>query len=156
MPTGDRMTSQAGGEEPTAGAGSLGLERALARVGDRWTLLIVQALLGGPQRFSQLQGELGGIAATVLTQRLRQLESSRLVVAEAYSSRPVRYSYRLTAMGESLAGALRLLAHWGNDHGGDGDAIVHDACGTPAEPRWWCPTCERVVADDELDQQRWV
>lgn len=137
-----------------------GLRLALARVGDRWTLLVVQALLGGPRRFNELQADLGGIAATVLSQRLRQLERDRLVVAEAYSTRPLRLSYRLTATGESLAGALRLLTHWGSEHGPvpgeQAEPIVHEACGTPAEPRWWCPTCDRIVGDDELDEVRWV
>lgn len=137
-----------------------GLRLALARVGDRWTLLVVQALLDGPRRFNEIQSELGGIAATVLTQRLRRLERDRLVVAEAYSSRPVRYAYRLTATGESLAGALRLLTSWGSEHGSvrgeDAQPVVHEGCGTPAEPRWWCPTCDRIIGDDELDEVRWI
>ncbi|GAC1312848.1 MAG: hypothetical protein NVSMB12_03650 [Acidimicrobiales bacterium] len=133
---------------------------ALSRVGDRWTLLVVQALLDGPRRFNEIQAELGGIAATVLTQRLRQLERDRLIVAEAYSTRPVRFSYQLTATGESLAGALRLLSSWGSAHapapGEAAEPVVHGACGTPADARWWCPTCDRVVGDDEVDEVHWV
>ena len=134
-----------------------GLRSALARVGDRWTLLIVQALLDGPRRFNELQQDLGGIAPNILSQRLRQLESDRLVLAQSYSEHPRRFAYELTGSGAELAGALRLLAQWGAERTGDpGDAVVHAACGTPAEARWWCPTCDRVIDDDELDELHWV
>lgn len=136
-----------------------GLATALTRVGDRWSLLIVGALLGGPRRFGELSDELGGIAPNVLSQRLRQLEADRLVVSQPYSSRPVRYGYELTARGAALAGALRLLSHWGSVHVGGTEGVeptVHAACGTVAEPRWWCATCDRTLDDGELDDVRWV
>jgi len=133
------------------------LRSALAQVGDRWTLLVVQALLEGPRRFNELQQDLGGIAPNILSQRLRQLESDRLVVAQPYSEHPRRFAYELTGSGAELAGALRLLAQWGADRTGrPGAAVLHAACGTPAEARWWCPTCDRVIEDEELDELRWV
>src|SRR5438067_1013735 len=89
------------------------LAEALASVGDRWTLLIVAALLDGPRRFGDLEKELQGIAPNVLSQRLRNLESQGLVRAERYSERPPRFVYELAASGRELAGALRLLADWG-------------------------------------------
>src|SRR5215218_2535388 len=92
------------------------LAAALESVGDRWTLLLVEALLGGPRRFGDLQDALGGIAPNVLSQRLRRLESEGLVLAQPYSERPQRYVYELTASGHDLAGALRLLADWGARH----------------------------------------
>ena len=138
------------------------LARALAQVGDRWTLLVVDALLGGPRRFNELQADVGGIAPNVLSQRLRQLEREGLVVAAPYSERPLRLAYELTGGGSALAGALRLLSQWGGEHArpdGDhapSDGVVHDACGTVAEARWWCPTCDRLVEDTELAELRWV
>jgi len=133
------------------------LRTALTRVGDRWTLLVVQALLDGPRRFNDLQHGVTGIAPNVLSQRLRQLEGDGLVLAEPYSERPLRLSYQLTGAGASLAGALRLLTQWGADRAGQVDeGVVHDACGTPAEARWWCPTCDRIVDDAELAELRWV
>src|SRR5213083_3403541 len=89
------------------------LADALAAVGDRWTLLLVAALLDGPRRFGELQDEVQGIAPNVLTQRLRQLERNTLVVARPYSERPPRFVYELSTSGRELAGALRLLAGWG-------------------------------------------
>jgi DNA-binding HxlR family transcriptional regulator len=122
---------------------------ALDTVGDRWTLLLVEALLGGPRRFGDLQEALGGIAPNVLSQRLRRLEGEGIVVAEPYSERPQRYVYELTSSGHELAGALRLLSDWGARHGESAEPARHEACGTPVEVRWWCPTCERPVGDDE-------
>lgn len=122
------------------------LEEAVARVGDRWTLLLVSALLDGPRRFNDLVDDLGGIAPNVLSQRLRQLERHGIVVAEPYSTRPPRSVYRLTGSGMELAGVLRLLAQWGAGQGGE--PLRHAECGTPMEARWYCPTCARVVEGD--------
>jgi len=124
------------------------LAEAVARVGDRWTLLIVEALLDGPLRFADL-GERLGIASNILSQRLKRLEQDALVVAQAYSERPPRYEYELTASGRELAGALRLLADWGARHAEGSEPLQHAPCGTPLEARWYCPTCARAVDDDE-------
>jgi len=132
------------------------LGEAVARVGDRWTLLVVNALLGGPRRFNDLLGELPGLASNILTQRLRHLEREGVVVATPYSRRPPRFVYELTASGRELAGAVRLLAQWGAGQGGDDVAMAHDACGTPMEARWWCPTCARMVDDGTGDGIRFV
>ena len=131
---------------------------AAARVGDRWTLLIVDALLGGPRRFGELAGALPEIATNVLSQRLKRLEADRIVLATAYQARPPRYSYELTRTGRELAGVLRLLAQWGAGAGAgaQGAGLEHTACGTRMEARWWCPTCERVVAEDEDEPVRFV
>jgi DNA-binding HxlR family transcriptional regulator len=128
------------------------LADALTAVGDRWTLLVIAALLDGPRRFGDLQAEVPGIAPNVLTQRLRQLERNALVVARPYSERPPRFVYELSAAGQELAGALRLLAGWGARNAEGGTAPRHSVCGTPMEARWWCPTCERTVADEEDEE----
>jgi DNA-binding HxlR family transcriptional regulator len=125
------------------------LAAALESVGDRWTLLLVEALLEGPRRFGDLQEELSGIAPNVLTQRLRRLEGEGLVLAEPYSERPQRFVYELTASGRELAGALRQLADWGARHGEGAEPPRHAACGSPVEARWWCPVCERPVEEDQ-------
>ena len=124
------------------------LAEALARVGDRWTLLVVEALLDGPRRFGDLLDQLPGIAASILSERLKRLERDGLLVARAYSQRPPRATYQLTAEGTSLAGALRLLAAWGTGHADPAQAPVHQACGTPVEARWYCPTCDHLVDDE--------
>lgn len=130
-------------------APSSALEAALERVGDRWSLLVVQALLGGARRWSDLAGDVPGIAPNVLAGRLRRLEREGVVAAEPYSDRPLRVAYGLTAAGRELAGALRLLADWGARQEDEVKAPRHETCGTPMEARWYCPTCERSVGDAE-------
>jgi DNA-binding HxlR family transcriptional regulator len=126
------------------------LAEALARVGDRWTLLVVEALLDGARRFNELLDQLPGIAASILSERLKRLERDGLLLARLYSNRPPRAAYQLTADGRELAGALRLLAAWGAGHAEEAQALVHPACGTPVEARWYCPTCDHLV-DGEPD-----
>ena len=124
------------------------LSEALAAVGDRWTLLVVEALLGGPRRFNELQEDVRGIAPNILSGRLRRLELEGLAVAHPYSERPPRHVYELTAAGRELAGALRLLADWGARHS-EAEPVRHRACGTALEARWFCPTCEQTVDDPD-------
>lgn len=133
------------------------LVTAVERVGDRWTLLLIDALLPGPRRFGDLQHAVEGIAPNILSSRLRALEADGLVHSRPYSRRPLRMAYDLTAWGRELAGALRLLAQWGAA-AGTGDAIRHADCGTPMEARWYCPTCDRVVDDSgtETSDLRYV
>jgi DNA-binding HxlR family transcriptional regulator len=139
-------------EQPEPGEGTLAesaLAEALSAVGDRWTLLIVAALLDHPRRFGDLQRELPGISPNVLSGRLRQLEQQGLAVAEPYTERPLRYVYELTEAGRGLAGPIRLLADWGARNAGGSEPLMHAACGTPLEATWYCSTCQRPVADDE-------
>ncbi|MDQ6784838.1 MAG: helix-turn-helix transcriptional regulator [Actinomycetota bacterium] len=134
------------------------LDRALRRVGDRWSLLVVAALLSGPGRFADLVEAVPGIATNVLSQRLKHLEAERLVLAVRYSERPVRYAYELTEAGRSLAGTLRLLTQWSADHGDADGGVrppVHDTCGTAVEATWWCPTCDQRI-EVGRDEPRWL
>jgi DNA-binding HxlR family transcriptional regulator len=124
------------------------LAAALDAVGDRWTLLVVEALLDGPRRFGDLQEAVAGIAPNILSTRLRQLEAQALVVATPYSERPLRVVYELSAGACELAAPLRLLADWGARHS-DADGPRHVACGTPLEARLWCPTCEAPVQNEQ-------
>jgi len=127
------------------------LAAAVELVGDRWSLLIAHALLDGPRRFGQLQGEVAGISPNILSQRLKHLEAKGLVLAAPYSRRPARFAYELTAAGRELASALRMLAHWGATRAATDQTMRHDACGTPAEARWWCPTCDRPIDDEATE-----
>lgn len=139
-----------------AEANPTALAEALERVGDRWTLLIVEALLDGPRRFGDLQEAVTGIAPNILTTRLRHLESGGVVLSRPYSEKPPRLAYELTASGAELAGALRLLADWGARHTDDAEPLRHDLCGTTLEARWWCPACEVTVDENEADDTQLV
>jgi DNA-binding HxlR family transcriptional regulator len=129
------------------------LAAALDSVGDRWTLLLVEALLDGPRRFGDLQESIPGVATNVLTQRLRALQEEGLVSAEPYSTRPARYSYELSAAGSELAGALRLLADWASRHRSDVEPLRHSVCGTPLEAAWYCPACDLVEREADAGDE---
>ena len=139
------------GQRPTETA----LEAALERIGERWALLLVDALLEGPKRFNELIELVPGIAPNILSQRLKHLEREAIILARPYQRRPVRYSYELTAAGRELAGALRLLAQWGARGSGQA-ALRHATCGSALEARWYCPTCARTVDDAEPAEVRYL
>jgi DNA-binding HxlR family transcriptional regulator len=122
------------------------LADALARIGDRWTLLAIAALLDGPKRFNELQESMGAIAPNILSSRLKALAEHALVVQRPYSERPPRFVYELSASGAELAGALRLLADWGA-RSGEAEPLRHAACGTALRATWWCDSCEEPVGD---------
>ena len=132
------------------------LEAALDRVGDRWSLLIVETLLDGARRFGELSEALPGIAPNILTDRLRRLEREGIVRATPYQQRPVRMAYALTADARDLASALRLLADWGARRVGGAEPIRHELCGTPLEAHWFCRTCSVVVEDAQATETRVV
>ena len=132
------------------------LAAALERVGDRWSLLIIEALLSGPRRFGELAGDVAGIAPNILSERLKRLEGERIVGATPYSQRPPRFTYALTDEGLELAGVLRLLADWGSRGSAHAEPMRHAACGTPMEAKLWCPTCARSVDEPEADGLRFV
>ena len=142
--------------DPVMAAHDSPLAAALERVGDRWSLLLVEALLPGPRRFGELEEAVSGIAPNILADRLRRLEAERIVSATPYSERPPRFAYALTAEGAELAGALRLLADWGSRVSRESEPLRHAACGTPVEARWYCPTCDRPVEGKEAEQVRRV
>ncbi|MGH9104060.1 MAG: winged helix-turn-helix transcriptional regulator [Acidimicrobiales bacterium] len=142
--TGDPGQGEPGGEA---------LAAAVEQVGERWTLLVVWSLLSGPRRFGDLLGAMPGVAPNILSQRLKRLVRDGLVVVEPYSRRPPRHLYRLSAGGEELSGALRLLAHWGAQRPGTDQAVRHGACGTAMEARWYCPTCDLVLDEAALAQE---
>ena len=128
------------------------LAEALSRVGDRWTLLVVAALLDGPRRFNELQEALEGIAPNILSARLKALIEHALVVQHPYQERPPRFVYELSEGGRELAGALRLLADWGARAAGSAEPLRHEACGTALQARWWCPTCGEPVDESAGDE----
>jgi DNA-binding HxlR family transcriptional regulator len=132
------------------------LAHALTRVGDRWSLLVVEALLSGPSRFNELLEQIPGIAPNILSDRLKRLERDAILVSRPYTDRPPRSEYELTAEGKELAGALGLLAHWAARHTPSEETPRHAACGTPIEARWYCPTCDHLVDDEHQADVRFL
>lgn len=78
------------------------VELALAAISGRWTTLVLRELMHGPSSFSGLRAALPSLSPKVLSQRLAELESRRLVRREVYRGFPSRTGYRLTPAGERL------------------------------------------------------
>ena len=89
------------------------LARALDIVGHKWTLLIIQDLLGGPRRFTEIQRSLAGANPKMVTARLRELEAARLISRTSYAEVPPRVEYALTERGRALRPAVDALRRWG-------------------------------------------
>lgn len=89
------------------------LERALELVGHKWTLLIVQDLLDGPRRFTEIQRSLAHANPKMVTARLRELEAARLISRTSYAEVPPRVEYALTERGRALRASIEALRRWG-------------------------------------------
>lgn len=86
------------------------------RIGDRWTVLIIGALAGGPARYGELADSVAGISPRMLSQTLKALERDGLVAREAFAEIPPRVVYSLTPSGESLRPVLLAVETWARQH----------------------------------------
>ena len=88
----------------------------LARVGDKWSVLIIVLLGDGPRRFNEIKRMVGGISQRMLTLTLRGLERDGLVTRTLYPTIPPRVDYELTSLGRSLWQAVEPLGSWARGH----------------------------------------
>lgn len=84
----------------------------LDRIGDKWSVLVVQALIAGPLRFGELRDRLGGVTAKALTHTLRNLERDGLLDRAVFAEVPPRVEYRLTRLGLGLRRPLAAVIDW--------------------------------------------
>ncbi len=89
------------------------IEAAMTVLGGKWKLAILNHLLAGPHRFSELQRSLDGITQRMLTRQLRELEADGLLIRTIYREVPPKVEYSLTDLGHSLDGIARQLDKWG-------------------------------------------
>ena len=89
------------------------LARALAFVGHKWTLLIVEDLLDGPRRFTDIERSLVSANPKMVTARLRELEGAGLVSRKTYAEVPPRVEYALTERGRELRAVIDSLRRFG-------------------------------------------
>lgn len=89
------------------------VEKALAVVGPKWTLLIVRHLLDGPRRYTEIERALGRANPKMITVRLRELESAGLVTRTSFPEIPPRVEYALTDRGRALGPVIEGLHAWG-------------------------------------------
>src|ERR1700737_4935300 len=95
------------------------LSSILARVGDKWTVLIVVLLGDGPKRFNEIKRMVGGISQRMLTFTLRGLERDGLVTRTVFPTTPQRVDYELTKRGSGLWEAVEPLGLWARAHVSD-------------------------------------
>jgi len=84
----------------------------LARVGDKWSVLVVSRLGDGPLRFNELRRSIGGISQRMLTLTLRGLERDGLVTRTVFPTIPPRVDYALTPLGRDLLTPVSALGAW--------------------------------------------
>ena len=122
--------------------------KALEVIGERWSLLIVRAVMHGNRRFGEIQESLG-IARNVLSARLQRLIDEDILERRAYQESPQRYEYFLTQKGLDLWPALIALLHWGEryspDPAGPRRLIVHKECGGAVSERGICESCGHLL-----------
>lgn len=92
------------------------VEITLSLMGDKWKILIIRDLLTGTKRFGKLQKSIGGISQKVLTNNLRQMEESGLIIRKVFAEVPPRVEYSLTDLGLSLKPILDSMVNWGNEY----------------------------------------
>jgi DNA-binding HxlR family transcriptional regulator len=88
----------------------------LDAMGDKWTILVMKALKGGTQRFSEIRRAIPDVSQRMLTQTLRSLERDGIVRREVTPSIPPRVDYTQTEFGRSLMASMEPLITWANTH----------------------------------------
>jgi DNA-binding HxlR family transcriptional regulator len=92
------------------------VSQILARVGDKWSVLVVMQLERGPRRFSEIKRAVGGISQRMLTLTVRGLERDGLVTRRIFPTIPPRVEYELTRLGRSLCEPVIALGTWAQTH----------------------------------------
>ncbi|MEV6204690.1 helix-turn-helix domain-containing protein [Streptomyces sp. NPDC051771] len=93
-----------------------GIRDVLDRIGDKWSVLVIVELAGGPRRFRELQRAIDGISQRMLTLTVRRLERDGLVLRTVYATVPAQVDYRLTGTGAGLTHLVKALADWSLAH----------------------------------------
>ncbi|WIJ23725.1 winged helix-turn-helix transcriptional regulator [Devosia sp. RR2S18] len=88
----------------------------LDKISDKWSMLLVMTLAGGPRRFNQLRREVPDISQKMLTQTLRDLQRDGMVARRVFDTNPPSVEYRLTSLGESIIVPFGHLIHWASEH----------------------------------------
>lgn len=95
------------------------VSQVLARIGDKWSVLIIMMLSRGTRRFSDLKRDVEGISQRMLTMCLRGLERDGLIKRTVYPVVPPKVEYELTDLGRSLREPVMALGNWAREHIGE-------------------------------------
>ena len=127
------------------------MARALERVGEQWSMLILRDAFDGLTRFDEFQKSLG-IASNMLTRRLNTLVEQGLLERRPYCQRPPRFEYILTARGRDFRPVLLMLMAWGTQHfspEGPMLMLVDQSTGAPVETALVDRASGKVINGDE-------
>jgi DNA-binding HxlR family transcriptional regulator len=130
------------------------MARALAVVGDRWTMLVLREAFLKVRRFDDFRTRLN-ISRRVLAERLAGLVEDGLLEKCAYQEKPTRYEYRLTRKGLDFYPVMLTLVHWGDAHyaGKQGPPVLHrhKTCGLDFISRLRCSECGERIDPHEVE-----
>ena len=90
--------------------------RLLDRIADKWTVLVLGLLSGGPVRFNQLRRRIEGISQKMLSQTLKSMERDGLVSRKVFPTVPVTVEYAVTPLGRTLTKTISELERWADAH----------------------------------------
>ena len=92
------------------------VSRILARIGEKWSMLVVMLLRDGPRRFNDIKRNTGGISQQMLTRTLRALERDGMVTRTIFPTSPPQVEYRLTELGRSMSEPVLAFGRWVREH----------------------------------------
>lgn len=122
-------------------------------VGDRWTALTVTAQYYGQHKFAEIQNAIG-IAANILTDRLRILEANGILMRKPYQTQPTRYEYWLTEKGKEIFPIGVSVTHWADRWltapGQEPHILYHKSCGERLVPRLVCSACNAALKPQDV------
>jgi DNA-binding HxlR family transcriptional regulator len=88
----------------------------LDRIGDQWSLLVLEALQGGVLRFNELNRRIDDISKQMLSRTLKRLEEDGFIRRTLYAEVPPRVEYELTNLGRSFLVPMQLLVQWADEN----------------------------------------
>jgi DNA-binding HxlR family transcriptional regulator len=131
------------------------IAKALERLGERWTLLVLREAFLGARRFDAFAASLG-IARNVLAARLAMLVEEGILERRRYQERPERFEYRLTEKGRDLWPVLVALLQWGDAwYAPDGPprVLMHGGCGGELTRHLRCDRCGEELGPGDVRAQ---
>lgn len=139
------------------GGQSCSVARALAEVGERWSLLIIRDAFLGARRFGEFV-EGTGAARNIVAARLEELVAVGILRKVPYQEHPPRYEYKLTRKGVDLWPAIMALVHWGDKYHDDGRGHpyehTHRSCGHRFHVEPACSECGEIVDPRDVEVRR--
>lgn len=113
--------------------------QVLEHIANKWTVLIVYALIQGKKRYNELKQQIIGVSPKMLVQNLRNLERCGLIEREVFPTVPPKVEYSLTPLGASLVEPLAILGEWAHRHILDVKGAIETYDDNPSSDDYWEP-----------------